>query len=61
MYEAITRDIRICVTPQYLEDESAPEEGRYFWAYTIDIANEGQETVQLRSRHWRCGRALSNA
>jgi len=53
MYEAVTRDIRICVTPQYLEDESAPEEGRYFWAYTIDISNEGQETVQLRSRHWR--------
>ena len=53
MYEAVTRDIRICVTPQYLEDESAPEEGRYLWAYTIDISNEGQETVQLRSRHWR--------
>ena len=53
MYEAVTRDIRICVTPQYLEDESAPEESRYVWAYTIDISNEGQETVQLRSRHWR--------
>jgi ApaG protein len=53
MYEAVTRGIRIRVTPQYLEDESAPDEGRYFWAYTIDIANEGRETVQLRSRHWR--------
>jgi len=53
MYETVTRDIRICVTPQYLEDESAPEDSRYLWAYTIDISNEGQETVQLRSRHWR--------
>jgi ApaG protein len=53
MYEAITRDIRICVTPLYLEDESAPDESRYVWAYTIDICNEGSETVQLRSRHWR--------
>jgi ApaG protein len=53
MYEAVTRDIRICVTPQYLEDESAPDESRYVWADTIDISNEGQETVQLRSRHWR--------
>ncbi len=53
MYEAITRGIRIRVEPQYLEDQSAPEESRYFWAYTIVIANEGERSVQLRSRHWR--------
>lgn len=53
MYEAVTRGIRVRVAPQYLEGESAPEEGRYFWAYTIDIVNEGSEIVQLRSRHWR--------
>ena len=53
MYEAVTRGIRIRVTPQFLEEESAPDERRYFWAYTIDIVNEGSETVQLRSRHWR--------
>jgi ApaG protein len=53
MYEAVTRGIRVRVAPQYLEDESSPGEGRFFWAYTIDIANEGSETVQLRSRHWR--------
>jgi ApaG protein len=53
MYEAVTHDIRIRVTPQYLEEESSPEEGRYVWAYTIDILNEGTETVQLRTRHWR--------
>jgi ApaG protein len=53
MYEAVTRGIRIRVTPQFLEDESAPDENRYFWAYTIDLMNEGSETVQLRSRHWQ--------
>jgi ApaG protein len=53
MYEAVTNGIRIRVTPQYLEEESSPEEGRYVWAYTIDILNEGTETVQLRTRHWR--------
>ena len=52
MYEAVTRGIRIRVTPQYLEDQSSPEESEFFWAYTIDIANEGEETVQLRSRLW---------
>jgi ApaG protein len=53
MYEAVTRGIRIRVTPQFLEQESSPDESRYLWAYTIDIRNEGSETVQLRSRHWR--------
>ena len=53
MYEAVTRDIRVRVTPQYLEEESSPDEGHFFWAYTIEITNEGSETVQLRSRHWR--------
>ena len=53
MYEAVTRGIRIRVTPQYLEDQSSPEESQFFWAYTIDIANESEETVQLRSRVWR--------
>jgi ApaG protein len=53
MYEAVTRGIRVRVTPQYLEEESSPEKDRFFWAYTIDISNEGSETVQLRSRHWQ--------
>ena len=53
MYEAVTRGIRVRVTPHFLEEESAPDEERYFWAYTIDLLNEGSETVQLRSRHWR--------
>ena len=53
MYEAVTRGIRIRVTPQFLEQDSAPDEGRYLWAYTIDILNEGGDWVQLRSRHWR--------
>ena len=53
MYEAVTRGIRVRATPQYMEEESAPEDDRFFWAYTIDISNEGSETVQLRSRHWR--------
>jgi ApaG protein len=53
MYEAVTRGIRIRVTPHYLEEQSTPEASEFFWAYTIDIANESDETVQLRSRVWR--------
>jgi ApaG protein len=53
MYVAKTRGIRVRVVPQFLEDQSEPDDEHYLWAYTIEIANEGTETVQLRSRHWR--------
>ncbi len=53
LYEAVTRGIRIRVKPEYQEDQSTPEDGYYFWTYTIDILNQGEETVQLRSRVWR--------
>ncbi len=53
MYEALTRGIRVNVTPEYLEDQSSPEDGQFFWAYTVEITNDGNETVQLRSRIWR--------
>ena len=53
MYEKVTRSIRVRVRPEYLEAQSAPDEGRYFWSYTVEILNEGSETVQLRSRYWR--------
>ena len=60
MYEAVTRGIRIRVTPLFLEQDSAPDEGRYLWAYTIDIRNEGSDWVQLRSRHWRITDAMGH-
>jgi ApaG protein len=53
MYRAVTRDIQVTVEPTFVEAESSPEENRYFWAYTIEIQNHGQEVVRLRSRHWR--------
>ena len=52
-YVAVTRGIRVSVMPQYMADESDPDENRYFWAYTIGIENEGRETVRLRSRIWK--------
>ncbi len=52
MYTAVTRDIQITVIPQYLADQSDPEDGRYVWAYTIEVANLGRRTVQLVARHW---------
>ena len=53
MYQALTDEIEITVEPEFQEDRSDPSAGRYFWAYTIEIANRGSRTVQLVSRHWR--------
>jgi ApaG protein len=53
MYQAVTRAIQVTVEPTFVDSESSPEEGQYFWAYRIEIANLGKEVVQLRSRHWR--------
>ena len=53
MYEAVSNGVRVSVQPYYLEDESKPNESRFFWAYQIQIENLGAETIQLKSRYWR--------
>ena len=58
MYVAVTRDIKVSVEPCFLDDESVPDEGYFFWAYTVEIENHGEETVQLRSRYWRITDAI---
>jgi ApaG protein len=52
MYRAITRQIEVTVEPAFMPERSSVEHSRYFWAYTIVITNTGDETVQLRTRHW---------
>src|SRR5271156_2238576 len=53
MYRAVTRNIEVVVTPRFVADRSSPENNYFFWAYTIAITNNGTETVQLKTRHWR--------
>src|SRR5580692_2349747 len=53
MYRAITRNIEVVVKPRFVADRSSPENNYFFWAYTISITNNGDETVQLKTRHWR--------
>ena len=52
-YRAVTRQIEVKVTPRFLPERSSPENGYFFWAYTILLTNHGRETVQLKTRHWR--------
>ncbi len=41
------------VEPRYLAEESAPNDGRYVWGYSIEIENRRADRVQLVSRFWR--------
>ena len=40
------------VFPQYLPEQSSPEQGLYLFAYTITITNTGSIAAQLISRTW---------
>ncbi|MBV9633866.1 MAG: Co2+/Mg2+ efflux protein ApaG, partial [Methylobacteriaceae bacterium] len=42
----------VTVLPEFLPDRSEPSEGRFVWAYTIEITNHSDQAVQLKSRHW---------
>ena len=53
MYRAVSREIEVKVTPRFLPDRSSPDNGYYFWQYTVTLTNLGHETVQLKTRHWR--------
>ena len=53
MYRETTRAIQVTVEPSFVDDESSPDDGRYFWAYRVEISNLGEEVVRLRSRHWQ--------
>jgi ApaG protein len=53
MYQAVTRNIEVTVSPRFMPERSSTEKSYYFWAYTIEINNRGDTTVQLKTRHWR--------
>jgi len=43
-------DVSVNVT--YVEKESRPDSGYYFFAYRVRITNQGNTPAQLMSRHW---------
>ena len=53
MYQAVTRQIAVNVTPRFMPERSSSEKSYFFWSYTIEITNQGDQTVQLKTRHWK--------
>ena len=51
-YTAESNGILIRVRPSYLAGQSDPDEGRWVWAYQIEIVNLSGSTVQLMARRW---------
>ena len=49
-YRSVTRQIEVRAAPRFLADRSSPENGYFFWAYTITLTNLGRETVQGSAR-----------
>jgi ApaG protein len=51
-------EFQVQVVPQFLPEQSAPEQGLFSFAYTITITNSGEIPAQLISRHWLITNAM---
>lgn len=49
---ALQKSIKVSVSPRYLPEQSNEAVAEYTFAYTVEIANYGEEAVQLLARHW---------
>jgi ApaG protein len=52
MSDTTTRGVRILVRPRYVPEQSDPDNSQWLFAYHITIRNQGEQAVQLISRHW---------
>lgn len=50
--DAITRGLRVRVHSAYVPERSRPAASYFFFAYRVQITNEGPIAVKLLSRHW---------
>jgi ApaG protein len=60
MSEAVTRGVRVTAQAKFHPEKSSKEDDYFFFSYQITIANEGVQTVQLLSRHWKIHDADGN-
>lgn len=45
-------DILVTAETFYIAAQSVPDEHKYVFAYSIQIENKSEETIQLLRRHW---------
>jgi len=44
--------ISVEVTPNYIAEQSHPDQGHYVFSYTVTIINDGSKPARLLTRHW---------
>ncbi len=44
--------INVTVEPNYIKNQSDPDNDRYVFSYTVTIENTGEIGAQLKTRHW---------
>lgn len=58
VFEQESQGVLVRVEPTFLTEESDPEEFRFVWAYTVEIENRTEQTIQLINRQWSITDAL---
>lgn len=53
VYREVSNDFRITVMPFFLGIRSEPRQKIHSWRYLIRIEYLGEDTVQLKERHWQ--------
>ena len=53
MFERKTGDVIVRVEPDFLPEQSSPQDGRFIWAYTVEIENQSDTDLQVVERFWQ--------
>ncbi|MGB6230562.1 MAG: Co2+/Mg2+ efflux protein ApaG [Litorimonas sp.] len=52
LFEQRTKDVIVRVEPEYLAEQSNPSDGRFIWAYTVEIDNQSEDDLRVTGRYW---------
>ena len=52
-FEKTTNDIRVLVTPMFMDEESNPDKHFYLWAYQVRIENLSPAPIKIFDRQWK--------
>ena len=52
-HAAMTAGVTVRVAVNFMPEQSRTDAGRWFWVYHIRLENHRDDTIQLRTRHWR--------
>ena len=52
LFEQRTGDVIVRVEPEYLAEQSSPSDGRFIWAYTVEIDNQSSDDLRVTGRYW---------